>query len=224
MWGKSTGSSPSTLLTGLKVYYAMENVNDSTATGDTLVNNNAATFVAGKVNNCVNFVVASSQTLTRANDAGNQVGTGDFTYCCWFKSSQTGNFLSPMAYGSRGVAGYRFEMNSGQLVVRNDDGTHVDTPQTSAFNFNDGNWHFACCTVARTGNTILYVDGSVAQSVATTATLTLNNSAGLSFGSGWNGNVDEAGIWSRALTPTEVGKLYNGLGSGIGTTYPFTGL
>lgn len=136
---QSSASSQSSLLTGLKVYYAMENVNNSTPTGDTLVNNNLATFVPGKVNNCVNLVSASSQSLTRANDSGNQVGTGDFSFCCWFKSSQAGNFLSPMAYGTRGVAGYRFEMSSGQFFARMDDGTHADTPTDGANTYNDGN-------------------------------------------------------------------------------------
>jgi hypothetical protein len=34
----------------------------------------------------------------------------------------------------------------------------------------------------------------------------------------FNGQLDEVGIWNRALTGSEVAELYNG---GIGLTYPF---
>jgi len=35
----------------------------------------------------------------------------------------------------------------------------------------------------------------------------------------WKGNLDELGIWTRALTTTEVAQLYNG---GAGLPYPLT--
>ncbi len=34
----------------------------------------------------------------------------------------------------------------------------------------------------------------------------------------YDGVIDEAGVWNRALTPTEITELYNG---GAGLTYPF---
>jgi hypothetical protein len=39
-------------------------------------------------------------------------------------------------------------------------------------------------------------------------------------GGSFNGSIDEVGIWSRALTSSEVTSLYN---SGSGRQYPFTG-
>jgi hypothetical protein len=37
----------------------------------------------------------------------------------------------------------------------------------------------------------------------------------------WQGSLDEIGIWSRALSATEVTSLYN---AGVaGVQYPFTG-
>jgi hypothetical protein len=43
---------------------------------------------------------------------------------------------------------------------------------------------------------------------------------GTLFGGFFPGNIDEVGIWNRALSSSEITQLYN---SGSGLTYPFTG-
>lgn len=51
---------------------------------------------------------------------------------------------------------------------------------------------------------------------------TIYSNTGIQFGAAatdfWNGYIDEVGIWSRALTQTEITTLYN---NGTGLTYPF---
>jgi hypothetical protein len=43
---------------------------------------------------------------------------------------------------------------------------------------------------------------------------------GYGYSAGLNGQLDEMGMWSRALLPTEISALYN---SGSAITYPFVG-
>lgn len=69
----------------------------------------------------------------------------------------------------------------------------------------------------------LYVNGVLkAQGTATATSLTTSGTRA-GFGanevqSGFTGRIDETGIWTRELTPTEITDLYN---AGAGVTYPF---
>src|SRR5437870_9156416 len=53
----------STLLNGLRVYYKLGDLTDSSGNSLTLTNHGGVTFTAGKVNNAANFVSASSRYL-----------------------------------------------------------------------------------------------------------------------------------------------------------------
>ena len=91
--------------------------------------------------------------------------------------------------------------------------------------YNDGAWHYVAFIIDASGNMTLYVDG-VSQA---TGTASGTMSTGKSFSIGvnrptantsdqWVGTIDEVGVWSRALSSTEVSQLYNG---GAGLQYPF---
>ena len=93
----------------------------------------------------------------------------------------------------------------------------------------DNNYHLVTATYS--GNSLasgveLYVD-AVKQTKGTTidtlGTTTILNNIQLELGNrngafNMDGNMDEVGIWSRALSASEVTELYNG---GAGLTYPF---
>ena len=75
-------------------------------------------------------------------------------------------------------------------------------------------------------NIRLYLNGvSDATAVAATGSITTNTATkkiGVNENGNnqfWSGNIDECGVWSRALTPDEVTELYN---SGSGLSYPFS--
>lgn len=227
-WSQSGGSS---LLNGLQAYYALENVNDSGPNGLTLTNNGTVTFPAGKVNNCANFVAASSQYLNHTDNAAYQMGTStDFTMCSWIKTGTLGttNYYVTM-YGEAGAPGYWFLFDTGNNIIRGQVRDNLGNTQnsntgiTSAY-FN-GAWHFFVMTVARSGNITLYVDNSAqtgASMAAVTGSLNDTQSVGLRIARGgtfFDGQVDEGGIWNRILTGTEISTLWN---SGAGITYPFS--
>lgn len=72
----------SSLLNGLVASWKLDNLNDSVG-GNTLTNNNTATFSTGKVGNAVYLVEASSQSLSIADNADLSTGDIDFTIAFW---------------------------------------------------------------------------------------------------------------------------------------------
>jgi hypothetical protein len=224
----SPGSQGSTLLSGLTAYYALSDLTDASRHGLTLTNHGTVTFSAGKVNNAANFVSASSQYLTHADATQFQMGTGDFSFAFWAKFiiSQA---KSVFCYGTTGAsAGYGVDTNVGRFQGFISDGTTVKT-FGQAHNFNDGNWHLCVVTCKRSGNMQMYVDNVTEGSAVniTSVTGSVNSANGFSMGGNFaggvlfDGSIDEAGLWNRVLTSTEITHLWNG---GAGTTYPFTGL
>jgi len=85
--------------------------------------------------------------------------------------------------------------------------------------WNDDVWHHVCFTCDG-ANTNLYIDGANRSTgsgaIAHDFRLMLGNQLDGPYP--LNGNLDEMGIWDRALTFQEVTELYN---SGLGNTYPF---
>lgn len=97
-----------------------------------------------------------------------------------------------------------------------------NTGATSAGSLSDGKWHHVVMTKAANLLSI-YVDGIfIASNGTTTFTGNYNNlityfgfDGGTRF---FTGNLDEIGLWSRALSASEVTNLFN---NGTGLAYPF---
>jgi len=215
----------STLLTGLKAYYALSDLTDSSGNGLTLTNHNSVTFVTGKVGNAANFVSASSQYLSHADAAPYQMGTGSFTVAAWIRFTSIAD-QQIVGYGQDNP-GYGIFQDNGGLISRISDG--VNAVQAGGINhYNDGLWHLVVGVADRTNNILhCYIDNNDENphSIAT-VTGSPNNSVGFEIGAEGlffflDGTVDEVGLWNRVLTSTEISHLWNG---GVGTTYPFTGL
>jgi len=218
-------SSVSSLLTGLQVYYALSDTSDATGGGLTLTNHNAVTFTAGKINDAANFASASFQYLTRADNAAFQMGTSDFTIAAWVKFTTTNTAVWFCQYGD--VAnGYGFSTGSvaGKLRPLIASGGN-NAFFNSANAWNDGNWHLVVVRYNRAGTMTIFVDNvSEASGTITAESGSVNNSLGFSIGASpdggafIDGSIDEAGLWNRQLTTSEMTSLWNG---GAGTTYPF---
>lgn len=88
----------------------------------------------------------------------------------------------------------------------------------------DGSWHHAVATLDVVAGHRIYVDGNLVSSNATPAELR-EGTFPMQIGGnpqadnrGWDGIIDDVGIWNRALTPDEVAAMWNnGDGASIGS-------
>lgn len=87
---------------------------------------------------------------------------------------------------------------------------------------NNDQWYHVVCTYDGAGDMTIYVDnvtGTNTESTTPTSTTSIPNiQLGSADNGRFNGTLDEVGIWTRELSASEVGELYN---SGVGLSYPF---
>lgn len=189
--------------------------------------NTDVTYQAGRINNGALFNSTTDKILF-----GSVPVTADTsqsaTYNIWFKTSSTAR-QTIMSFGDSAT-------NKGFFVEINQATTNgfvtIDwagfNGRTSAINVADGFWHM-CTVVLSTTVASLFID-------ATQIGATFTNGSLQILGTGDNGRalgerlymdstdrmqgmLDEFGVWSRALSGTEITTLYN---SGGGLQYPFT--
>ncbi|MEO8770604.1 MAG: fibronectin type III domain-containing protein [Ferruginibacter sp.] len=163
----------------------------------------------------------STQYISTANAYTNP---GDFTISIWFKTtSVTGGRLIGFGTFQSGQSGqydrHIYMNNAGQLYFGVYPGA-VHTVNSTA-TYNDGTWHNATATLSPSAGMVLYADG--AQVAADPLTTTAENYTGYwrigyDNNGGWTsqpsnfyftGNLDDAIIYQRALSSTEVNTLYN---------------
>jgi len=187
----------------------------------TLTNGPAATI--GKIGQAFNFFPGGADTDAYVN-IGDPVsgaldfGSGDFSVGLWMKgagySSQGSSvnvILAKRSYNGAG-AGYGFSYastNKLDFVISN--GTTLYYASSVLATVNDNTWHYYLGL--RSGNvSYLYIDGVL--SGTTTVSGSASTNIGLVVGSdgvtsrNTNGVVDDVRIYSRALSPEEVQRLY----------------
>lgn len=222
----------SSLLVGDPVFYRLADTSDATPNGLTLTNNNAATFVAGRVGNCANLVAASNQWLSRASSTKFLLDAStSLTVSCWVNHttlqalSGAVNKGSPTA-GGGGEWGLEFlgsSTNKYRFVVRNT-GNTSSLATTSAVTITTGAWHHLLGwwdAVAKTINISVNGETPVSASFPTggfAGTNDLNIGYWVASGVRFNGQIDAVGVWNRVLTAAERAALYN---NGNGVEYPF---
>lgn len=218
------------LTTNIVAYWKLDessgNAVDSTGNGFTLTNTNTVTYAAAKINNGAFFgAVNTDKVLSSTSGLGIDGGTMSIT--AWiYRDAAAGNtkwFFATFNSGSK--VGYKFRYNSGIQAARDRVGTSEDL--TTAQSISNDTWTFVAMTYD--GTTVrCYVNAGTPQTVASSG----NGSAGSgqqtgvgantsdtgSYNNYWQGNVDEVGVWSRALSDSEITELYN---AGAGLTYPF---
>ena len=220
------------LLTSLVAYYSMEgNSNDATGNGnngtDTTISYNTS---YGKILQGALFNGSSSNIFLSTLHPNT---AADFSVSVWANLSSS---ASTAAY--RGIFSNRHtssgaadnntngwielgtEGNLNHLTLEYGGGTLIDSGVT----VNDDNFHHYVVIYTASNTTLsLYMDNSLVSAVNVGANKTgdTNHYFMLGVWDGltqvWLGDIDEVGLWSRALTSIEVTSLYNG---GAGLPYP----
>lgn len=220
----AAGSSP--LLTGLESYWPLTSDLSDAHGGRTLTNNNSVSISGG----AANFTAASSQYLSRANDAGLQVADVDFTWSLWFEANSNANGWLV----SKGGGSIDYEISS----QRHDASDRLDvvfqfwngaykTVSKANIGIVDEGWHFVVCWHDATADTVnVQFDNGTAASVSTGGTAPPNTTDALNIGRRlataggyWGGKIKHVGFWKRTLTSSERTTLYGG---GTPPAYPFS--
>lgn len=196
---EGSGGSGSSLSTNLQAFYRLSDTIDSSSNGRHLTNNNGVTFSSGKIGNAATFSGSNklSVGLTGFNN--------EFTFSCWVKRTSTSGASTPFIMGVSG--GPSLSYRASKLG-----GWYGGIFEASG-NWTLNTWYHVAITNDSNGFKF-YVNGSLEHS-ASQKTIPANPT--VTFGGEGAGEligqIDAAGIWSRALTETEIGTLY---GSGNG--------
>ena len=159
----------------------------------------------------------------------NSFNTSGLTVSCWFKPtawSYPGNPGSQAVF-KRVETGYSTPPGEFWYIVFTDDGTLIggvsDDNQggtnivSNAGDISLNNWYNVVLTYD--GQTEkLYLDGVLVGSQTGTNLLSVQGNSGLSFGVSlqangywrpFNGDIDDSGIWNRALSESEIQQIYS---------------
>lgn len=187
----------------------------------------------GKIHQGVGCNSSSSDLEYNQNTAWN-FPLSDFTVNAWHVrgnpgSGQTAYWLGNCSSsGNTALIGVLFGYTSNdksQALVASGGAILLVLASTGSALTSTTDWHMYTL-VRSSGVFTFYVDGvSVATDNTHTSTTVNYSTANWGFGRAGTlntnkdlGSTDEVGIWARALSTTEINKLYNG---GAGRTYPF---
>ena len=202
-------------------YYRLDgNCRDSVNIHDGIPNK--ITFVDGKIGKCAH-TNGSSQYISLPNEVSVK-GRTQVSYSGWFFIESTPNkdfYIVTEIANSSGYTRAAFGVNTSLLpfaiartVATGDTGSIQKVTGTSPMS--TGTWYFLCAVFdLSNGNIILYVNGVAVGSLTITASSFVDSDPYrirlFEFDESGSGNVraDEVGIWSRALSATEVSELYN---------------
>ena len=138
-----------------------------------------------------------------------------------------GNLGWVLARGANDAVKNKFQWNFTALSGHRSD---LDPSGDDAIVF-DGNWHHIVVTHARTSVATFYVDGTSIATVDISGNaggdingaglrLALGNDGTLAYDHGdnstYNGDLDEAAIWTRVISPDEVAEIYGAGLQGFG--------
>jgi len=210
-------------------YYKLDESSGNAAdsVGSNTGTNTNVTYAAGKINNGAVFNGTNAKLITGVT--GFPTIQGNKTVSLWFNSSSITTTQQDSIFGLFDNASS--PSNSYQIVMDNaTGGSKIKVTKwggavvaDSGFTPTVSTWYHLVVTYDGT-NTIIYINGDL--KVTSNTAVQSGTSASCVMGiypggtvEWYNGIIDEVGIWSRALSSTEVTALYN---SGNGLQYPFT--
>jgi len=146
-------------------------------------------------------------------------GTNSFSVSAWFKTTSvatgTSNaILQNKSTGTAVAAGYRLAAPAGTIVFHIADGVN-QASMSRGSGLNDDSWHHVVGVVDRTTDLMrLYIDGLLSGDASSTAAIgditSVNDLCIGSLSDQWHffdGGIDDAMIFNRALTANEVAWL-----------------
>lgn len=203
--------------------WKLSDLTDATGRGNTLTNNNSATFNTGKIGNALYTTAASSQYLSIASNSDVQTGDVDFTIAFWFYQTAVPvdtTIISKDDTGSNRE--YLFEIASNSIKFTVWRGGVAKTAEDSpSGGLTAGTWHSCIGYHDATADTVnIQIDDRTPVSTATGGALDAAGSAALQIGARtaiskyWDGRIDDVNIFKKVFSSQDRTDWYNG-GTGI---------
>ena len=175
----------------------------------------SGTFVTGKFGSAVDLEnSAGNQAIIQVGDPGEfAFAGGSMTVSAWYttQSLYTGwNALVSQGEGSNWrLARHGSSTTNFKWAASGPGSVNAELDQQ------DGSWHHVAVTHDAINGVTMYIDGVAA---GTAAAWTLGASSNImqiggnagAANRGWDGNIDDVALWSRALTQTEVESIWAG--------------
>ncbi len=206
-------------------YYKLDgNSNDAVGSNNGTDTDITYSLDNGKINQGAGF----NGSTSLINLGNNFNLNSSFSILCWIKTTQSNIVF--MGKGAAGEYQWALVINSsgyGRIYLFQASGASF-MQKDASIAINNGSYHCLCFVYDSSVPSLkIYTDGgNVVSSSTQTGSWYTSGSGNTNIG-GWldsntlNGVIDEVGIWSRALSSTEVTSLYNG---GAGNQYPFLGV
>jgi hypothetical protein len=189
------------LTDNLLAFYKLDDLTDSSGNGNTLTNNGDVSFSSGKIGNAAVFDGTNELTTT------NPIGQGaEYSLTAWVKFLNFDSFQWILSFGNDVGIVYHDGVNPPEIIITPEYGEWrgVGIPSTNE-------WHFIYAYRKPNGEYGISIDnGSL---YTGNAGERYHNSIHLGYLLD-NGQIDGVGIWSRALTESEIAELYNS-GTGV---------
>lgn len=191
---------------------------DASGQGNNGVLKSSPTWTAAgscKKGTCLTF--SGSNYVNATSSASLNFGTGDFTAMAWVKTSVAGVQRIISKYDSVAGSGLTlYETYSpGPLAGGNIWLGGYDGIVNGSTSIPDNTWHHATLVFRRGTSTRVYLDGvdNTAAPLSTPGSNTLSNSYPLIIGGltggNFNGLIDDARVYNRALSAAEIAAIYN---------------
>lgn len=208
------------LADNLLAYYKFDsNSNDSVGSNNGTDTN--ITYGTGKISNSANFNGTSSKVKLGIQSSM----TTNFTIAGWVKTTVNNAYKGIYYSGENTNAWALFMQNTGKIeLLENNLAEYVGTTVLATNTW----YHVALVKSGDSGtNLTIYINGTSdgtascggVQTPTTFAYFGIKKESGVDSNF-WSGDLDEFGLWDRALSGAEISQLYN---SGSGLSYPFSG-
>jgi hypothetical protein len=179
---------------------------DSSGNGYDGTINGATINQTGHIDKCYSFDNSADDNVT-INDAPT-IGTGDYSFACWFKTTSTSLYRCFFAFADYDPG---FYLDGGNQINVYDSGD-ITSPTFS--DVADDVWHHVAIVRSSTGTNgvTCYIDGSsvgtLTHSASVSGTAVYIAASGYS-GETFDGELDDVRFYERALTSSEVQQLAN---------------
>jgi len=176
--------------------------------------------VAGKIGQALDFEDSNTQYV----DLGTGINPTAITYSIWVKVESFANSYNAALVRNNSTdsiySGIWVKSN-GKLGIFNIANGNVGYDGTGTYTLQTGTWYHLAYTYDSTNGLRSYVNGNLDKSIAangnlntTAVTLNIGGPGARSFDEYWDGLLDEARVYSRALSVAEIKRLYN-MGGGL---------